>query len=269
MQPVLPGSRWAIVVLPLVIAMTAFAPTPGAATAPPEAQETARLLALLLDAGRVVLAAHQKLINDATKADKGFTGDLFETHVNEEFRRRSNGIDLGRLENSPLSPLAKSLLTALLAAGKEVIQERQAVINEKFLGYKNVIPATWGTWTSQKFSQRNRVRLKQTALDFRNPNNAPDDFEISVLQKFAAPDYPREGEQVFVEVTDGGTILRLMLPLYHKKECLACHGQPKGQIDISGYLKEGHMEGGPAGAISVALPIETPPTDSVPRTPRP
>jgi Protein of unknown function (DUF3365) len=237
-----------------------YAVTPSTTNAaslggPAETQETARLLALLLDSGRIVLAEHQRLINDAAKGEKGFSADVFEADLIQEFKRRSGGIDLAQLDVTALSSMAKSLLHALLAAGKEVIHERQTVINEKYLGYKNVIPATWGTWTSQKFSQRNRVLLKQTALDFRNPNNAPNEFETRVLQKFASPDYPREGERVFIEVTDEGTTLRLMLPLYHKKDCLTCHGQPKGQIDISGYLKEGHEEGGPAGAISVALPM--------------
>ena len=62
-------------------------------------------------------------------------------------------------------------------------------------------------------------------------------------------------ERVISALTDNGTRLRLLLPLYHKKDCLACHGTPKGMIDISGYLKEGHQESGPAGAISVALPV--------------
>jgi general secretion pathway protein A len=175
--------------------------------------------------------------------------------VIEKFQQRSGGIDLARLDGARFSDRGKHLLRVLLDAGTEVIEERQAIINEKFLGYKNVIPATWGTWTSGKFSLRGRVLLKQTALDFRNPNNAPDEFETRILQRFAASDYPREGERIISEVTDGGTTLRLMLPLFHKKDCLTCHGKPKGQIDISGYIKEGHDEGGPAGAISVAIPL--------------
>jgi general secretion pathway protein A len=221
-----------------------------------EAREVARLLALLLDSGRVVLAEHQALINDAARGNKGFTGALFKSQVIEEFRKRSGGIDLAATGAPRLSERGAHLLQALLDAGTEVIEERQSIINEKFLGYKNVIPATWGTWTSGKFSLRNRVLLKQTALDFRNPDNAPDEFETRILRRFAASDYPREGERIISEATDGGRTLRLMLPLFHKKDCLVCHGKPKGQIDISGYVKEGHAEGGPAGAISVGIPLD-------------
>jgi general secretion pathway protein A len=220
-----------------------------------ETEEVARLIALLLSSGRVVLAENQALINDAEKGDKGFTAAVFEAQVVEEFKKRSGGTDLRQLDAAKIPDKGKSLLNALLAAGKEVIDGKQPVINEKFLGYKNVTPATWGTWTSQKFSQRNHVFLKQTALDYRNPNNAPDEFETRILRKFAAPDYPREGEQVLSEVTNGGQTLRLMFPLYHKKDCLVCHGTPKGEIDISGYRKEGHHEGEAAGAISVAIPL--------------
>jgi len=220
-----------------------------------ETEVVARLLALLLSSGRVVLAHNQPLINDATKGEKGFTAAAFEAQVVEEFKKRSGGIDLRQLDAVMIPDKGKSLLQALLAAGQEVIDGKQAIINERFLGYKNVIPATWGTWTSQKFSQRNHVLLKQTALDYRNPNNAPDEFETRILRKFAAPDYPREGQQVLSEVTNGGKTLRLMLPLYHKKDCLVCHGTPKGEIDISGYRKEGHREGEAAGAISVAIPL--------------
>ncbi|MBI5854487.1 MAG: DUF3365 domain-containing protein [Nitrospirae bacterium] len=221
-----------------------------------EAIELARLLAILLDSGRVVLAERQPLLNDPSTGDKGFSPVVFEGEVVQEFLQRSGGLDLARLETTKISDQGKQLLRSLMAAGKEVIEEKQPIVNEKFLGYKNLIPATWGTWTTKKFSQRTQARLKQTALDFRNPNNAPDAFEVGVLRQFADPNYPREGERVFSEVVDGGRTMRLMLPLFHKKECLVCHGVPKGDIDISGYRKEGHVEGDSAGAISVTIPLQ-------------
>ena len=33
--------------------------------------------------------------------------------------------------------------------------------------------------------------------------------------------------------------------------CLACHGSPKGEIDITGYPKEGANEGDLGGVISI------------------
>ena len=38
-----------------------------------------------------------------------------------------------------------------------------------------------------------------------------------------------------------------------EKGCLGCHGEPKGERDISGYLREGAKLGELAGTISVKL----------------
>ncbi len=246
----------AICALGALVAASEGAGASGVEPAKAEAVEVARLLALLLDSGRVVLAERQSQLNDPSVSDKGFTTAVFEGEVVEEFLQRSGGLDLARLEAAKISEQGKQLLWSLMAAGKEVVQEKQPVLNEKFLGYKNLIPATWGTWTTKKFSQRTKARLKQTALDFRNPNNAPDAFETRVLKLFADSNYPRAGERVLTEVTEDGKAVRLMLPLFHKKECLVCHGTPKGDIDISGFRKEGHAEGESAGAISVTIPLD-------------
>jgi general secretion pathway protein A len=223
-----------------------------------QAREAARLLAILLDTGRVVLARYQDEINDPERAAKAFGPQIFEADVVDEFARRSGGLDLRDPARLPSPSRTRELLVALLQTGTEVVRDRKAVIDQPFLGYKNLIPATWGTWTAAKFSLRTGVRLKQTALDFRNPANAPDALEREILTQFAAPSYPRSDLPVSMIERDGSA-LRLLLPLFHHQECLTCHGQPKGEIDISGYRKEGHVEGDSAGAISVSIPLVTAP----------
>ncbi len=47
-----------------------------------------------------------------------------------------------------------------------------------------------------------------------------------------------------------------MLPLYYGKGCMGCHGEPKGETDVSGYKKEGAKEGDLGGAVSVKLPAK-------------
>jgi hypothetical protein len=44
-----------------------------------------------------------------------------------------------------------------------------------------------------------------------------------------------------------------MVPEYYAKSCLSCHGQPKGEVDITGYPKEGASEGDLGGIISITL----------------
>ena len=221
-----------------------------------EAEETARLLAKLLSAGRVVIDRNQQLIDDPHKGHKGFTPDLFEKLLTEEFRKQTS-IDLSNLENAPVSivvpPLARELLPALVQAGKEVVNDAQVVINQRGIGYKNFIPATYGSQASARFSKKTNVRLKQTTLEPRNPKNTPDDYEASVLKWLAGR--PRADAYVS-ELTDGGKTLRVVMPIYYEKECLKCHGEPKGDLDVSGYPKEGGREGDLAGAITVTAPMD-------------
>lgn len=244
----------------MVLTSLSWLSTPSSATAllplnQDEVPQAAKLLALLLDAGRQVLARHQDLINDPTLGGKGWTLATFEAEIIEEFARHSGGIDLHHRDRLALPQPTIDLLLALLQAGLETIEDRRHVINQKFLGYKNVIPATWGTWTAAKFSARTRVRIKQTALDFRNPANAPDPVETEVLRRFADPSYPRTGDRGLSMFTRDRSELRYFWPLFHQQDCLVCHGQPKGEIDISGYAKEGHAVGDSAGAISVTIPL--------------
>jgi hypothetical protein len=44
---------------------------------------------------------------------------------------------------------------------------------------------------------------------------------------------------------------RTLMPEYYGPTCLACHGTPKGEIDITGYPKEGASEGDLGGVISI------------------
>jgi general secretion pathway protein A len=216
-----------------------------------EAQEMARLIGQLLSAGRVVIERNQALIDDPEKGDKGFTPDVFERQLIDEFRLRS-GIDLKNMKEVAIPPMAKDLLQALVASSKSVVADAQDVINRKGVGYKNFIPASFGSQAAARFSAQSHVKLKQTTLQPRNANNTPDDYEQAVLRRLLV----QPSQSVTInQVTDDGT-LRVLTPIYYTKDCLTCHGSPAGQIDISGYPKEGAEEGDLAGAISVSVPLK-------------
>ena len=216
-----------------------------------EAQEMARLIGQLLSAGRVVIERNQALIDNPEKGDKGFTPDVFERQLIDEFRLRS-GIDLKNMKEVAIPPMAKDLLQALVASSKSVVADAQDVINRKGVGYKNFIPASFGSQAAARFSAQSHVKLKQTTLQPRNANNTPDDYEQAVLRRLLV----QPSQSVTInQVTDDGT-LRVLTPIYYTKDCLTCHGSPAGQIDISGYPKEGAEEGDLAGAISVSVPLK-------------
>ena len=221
-----------------------------------DAEETARLLAALLDAGRAVVDHNQELIDDPRKGNKGFTPQVFEKQLIDEFRART-GVNLVHLKGaqaaSSVPPLARELLPALVQASKEVVADAQVVINQRGVGYKNFIPATFGSQAAARFSGRSRVRLKQTTLEPRNPKNVPDAYEAAVLRGFATQSSPATP---ISELTSDGKVLRTLNPIYYTKDCLKCHGAEAGELDISGYPKEGAREADLAGAISVSIPLE-------------
>ena len=247
--------RW--IILFIVILLIAIGIAPIRAFANPDAIETGRLLAILLDAGRVTVGGNLALINDPAKGDKGFTPEVFEKQLIEKYKERT-AVDLANLKDAKVPEMAKKLLPQLVEASKSTVADNQAVINKQGVGFKGFIPATFGTQAAAKFSDKFGVYLKQTthAGLLRNPKNKADDFEAAVLKKFADPAYPHQGDKVISETVDAGKSLRVMLPLFYGKGCLACHGDPKGEKDISGYAKEGAKEGDLGGAISVQLPVK-------------
>lgn len=216
-----------------------------------EHEHTAQLLTNLLNAGRVVVEQNQTLINDPSRGDKEFTPEVFERLLREEFFQQTH-IDLKHPPSS-LPSLAKELLAALLLASKEVVGDAQFVINQRGIGYKNFIPATFGSQTARKFSNRSHVTIKQTTLNPRNLKNTPDPYEEAVLNRLARQTAVTAPT---VEWVDDGRLLRTVMPIYYSDDCLTCHGSPKGILDISGYPREGAQVGELAGAISIQIPVD-------------
>ncbi len=212
--------------------------------------ETADYLIKLVKAGRIVVSDNQALINDPTKGDKGFTPEVFGKKTAQLFLEKTK-IDLTKPPNSELT----RLLHALLDSGMEVVADSQLVINKPGLGFKGFLPAVWNRRTGEIFQEKTGIRLKLTNEDYRNPKNKPDEFETEILKLFADPTYPKGKEYSRVTTVGGKTALRFMSPEYASKACLSCHGEPKGERDITGGKKEGWKEGGLAGAISLIIPV--------------
>lgn len=197
------------------------------------------------------------MINDASKGAKGFTASVFEQQLAADYQART-GIALGSLEQAAVPAMAKPLLARLLEESKKTITSYQPVINIPGIRYKGLIPATFGTETASRFQNWSGVYLKQTAPAplVRNPKNAPDAYETAALARLADPSSVSGPDGVLTDVTDEGTNVRVLLPLYYGSSCLACHGAPKGERDISGYPREGAKAGDLGGAISVKVPLK-------------
>ncbi len=212
--------------------------------------ETAELLIKLVQVGRGLISEHQATINDASKGDKGFTGDYVANQVIDRFRKATK-IDLSRPNSTSQAPL----FMAMVESEKEVIDEAQPVINKKDVGFKGIIPAVFARKTGERFYRKTGIRVKLTGTDYRFPGNRPDDFESEVLRLFADTRHPKGQPYSKATMLDGKPVLRMMDPEYAASTCLGCHGSPKGERDITGAKKEGWHEGDLAGAISIVIPM--------------
>lgn len=227
--------------------------TLNAAAEQAQLAETARLLAVLLDSGRVVVGKAQPKINNPRLEDKGFSAAVFESQLRREFQTRA-GYDLRDLAPAPMPDRAKPLLLKLARLMQKAVQDVQSNINKKGIGFKGFIPATFGTKVAEEFSNDTGLKLRQIGppgMAPRNPDNKPDEQEEQALVAIQKS-HPRAGDHIVEQqLADHG--VRVLLPLFYTRQCLACHGKPKGEVDISGYEKEGFKEGDLGGAISVGV----------------
>jgi hypothetical protein len=213
--------------------------------------EIAEHLIQLVKIGRVIVSEQMENINDASKADKGFTGNYIAGQVLERFRKITK-LDL-RIPN--VVPQA-NLYLALVQAEKEVVNEAQPVINRAGISFKGFTPAVFARRVGEQFYQKSGVSMKLTAIDYRNANNKPDDFEAEVLRMFTDSRHPKGQPYVRSTMVDGRPVLRMMDPEYVGPTCLACHGAPRGKLNVIGMKKDGWKEGDLAGAISIVLPLK-------------
>ncbi len=221
-------------------------------------EKKANLIAKLLVSCRAIIAQSQDLINDPEKGNKEFTGDIFISKVKAHFTSKT-GLEVSENDAFSADPVKKPLGT-LLCSAKAVIDESQKVINMKGKGFKKIIPAVVGRRTSFKYNNEMGVGyyLKQTSTRYRNPANHPDVFESKYLNRFEEPGYPKDkGIGEIITNSDGSKVYRYMLPIFIKPSCLKCHGEPEGEKDISGGVKEGYKEEEIRGAISVMIPYSS------------
>ena len=90
----------------------------------------------------------------------------------------------------------------------------------------------------------------------------PDAWEAGIIKtRLLDPKWPKGQAYSAVVDSDGHRAFRVMVPEYYPASCLTCHGSPKGEMDITGYPKEGGKVGDlgaePAPLWSAAQPLWT------------
>lgn len=217
-------------------------------------QIVAARLAEFLRSGRTVISQYQELINDPTKGDKGLTGERVLAEASAIYQKQTGEDPLTTDPNSKEGRLLRAQMEAI----KDVMAENQGTINAPNIGFKGFIPAIFARLVNEKFQEKvgAEALIKVTAPEelIRNRKARPDDWEKAVLtDKFAKPDWPKGEAFSEAASVDGRAAFRMIVPEYYRASCLTCHGVPKGEMDITGYPKEGGKEGDLGAAISVTL----------------
>ncbi|MCF8468359.1 MAG: DUF3365 domain-containing protein [Sneathiella sp.] len=235
-------------------AMLAALSVPVSASENADDLEIALDLATMLRSARSVIAENQKLINDPALGDKGLSGDVVQARALEKFRKTKGGTspDLGS------DSLRSRLLKAQIDAIVKVMDENQDTINQTGVAFKGFVPAVFARLVNEEFQSvmGEEAEVKVTAPPelIRNRKARPDDWEVEAIRNDLSSPAWEKGAVFSAEAQNRGRdAFRVLVPEYYGQGCLACHGSPKGELDITGYPKEGGKVGDLGGVISVTL----------------
>jgi hypothetical protein len=220
-----------------------------------EDERTARSLATMLRAARTVISNNQTLINNEKLGDKGLTADKVLADASSIYRGQT-GVDPASVD--PQSRHGK-LLRVQMEAIRKVMNDTQSIINRQGIGFKGIIPSAFARMVNDEFQEKAGAdaEIKITAPPhlIRNRKARPDSWEAEMIAtRLSRPNWPKgQSFQATVPGRDGVEAFRFLIPEYYAASCLACHGSPKGAIDITGYPKEGGKEGDLGGVISISI----------------
>ena len=225
-------------------------------TAAPATDEDATIaasLAQMLRSARVVIAESQAKIDDPAVGDKGLSGRVVLDLAIQKYQA-TTGVDPASIDPKSRQGV---LLQALKDAIVEVMDESQPQINAKGTGFKGFIPAVFARLVDEAFARhaKGQAEIKVTAPAnlVRNRKARADAWEAEVITtKLLQADWPK-GQPFSAVVREGRPAFRIMVPEYYAESCLSCHGVPKGEMDKTGYPKEGGKVGDLGAVISITL----------------
>jgi hypothetical protein len=246
------GLRSAIFALSIVGMMTLRAV--GAAPLADEDAVIAQSLAEMLRDARTIISNNQDLINNPELGDKHLSGQVVLEQAVKGYAKATGNDPTKIGPNSRQGRLLRAMMAAIVAA----TDENQATINEKGTGFKGFIPAVFARLVSEDFNQmaRGEAEVKVTAPPelVRNRKARPDAWEADIIKtKLLDAGWPKGQSYSAVVDTNGRPAFRVAVPEYYAASCLVCHGSPKGEMDLTGYPKEGGKTGDLGAVISITL----------------
>ena len=246
---------WRNAVLALTVAVGMFHGSLARAEKSDDADlDLALRLAVLLQSARSVIGTEQPRINDPAIGDKGLSGQAVLDRATEAY--------LAKIGTPPLTdqadPREAKLVSAMMAAITEVMDANAGSINREGVAFKGFVPAVFGRLVTESFGSKvgDLAQIKVTAPPdlVRNRKSRPDDWETQVIaDNLLSRDWQKGEVYSAVAEVKGRPAFRVMVPEYYGEGCLACHGSPAGEVDVTGYPKEGGALGDLGGVISIML----------------
>ncbi len=211
-------------------------------------------LAVLLQSARAVIGAEQALINNPVIGDKGLSGKEVLARATEVYKVKKGAPIL----SDAMDARETQLVEAMMASISEVMDANAGSINREGVAFKGFVPAVFGRLVTEAFSGKvgDRAQIKVTAPAnlVRNRKSRPDEWENQVItEKLLSPDWKIGAVYSSLTEASGRPAFRVMVPEYYSKGCLSCHGAPAGEVDITGYPKEGGALDDLGGVISIKL----------------
>jgi len=215
-------------------------------------------LANIFSASKNVVFKNQKLINQKGGDKTSLFGKLFILQLQKEYQL---------LFKKPLPVNGHHFEKILIKTILSVMEDNRTLIEDKDIGFKGLIAATFAFQLSHKFSERNiGVKIKFTAPHtlVRNTLNSPDSWEtenMNKIQKKLKTPFIYEKKSL-----GKSEIHRFLMPVFYNASCLKCHGTPNlnplnlnkasaewTNLDITGFKMENKRLNEFAGAISVVI----------------
>lgn len=156
---------------------------------------------------------------------------------------------------------ARTLCVEVMASWDYVdaVQHRINYNSDGTYDFKGVYCSVAGKNIANRFTAlADGYRIRFVRDDPRTPTDEPDEVESQALASFG------DGQaQEYYEVCQGqdgsgnALELRYVAPLEVTGGCLTCHGEPAGTRDEVGFVREGMALGDLAGAVSIAIPLDS------------
>ena len=104
------------------------------------------------------------------------------------------------------------------------------------------------------FGKKTDYVIRYVNYNPRNKMDVADSYEGAAIDRFKKD---RTLHEVYgLTEFQGEPMFRYVVPMTINKTCLECHGEPRGELDVLGYPKEGWAVGDLAGVLSIAMPTD-------------